>query len=128
MIDVHDEEVQELVLERIKLSVITAVDKSLMDKATLSVSDQVDWPANNLYFKMMTYVHGMDKEIIEHHAEWPATWWQHFKQRWFPAWLKKRFPVKMERFDIYEPKYGAVFLNVEDYPDKPYTRFERFKP
>lgn len=28
--------------------------------------------------------------------EIPADWWQHFKLRWFPKWLKRRFPVKME--------------------------------
>ena len=30
-------------------------------------------------------------------VEWPATWWQHFKQRFFPAWLRAKFPVRMER-------------------------------
>jgi hypothetical protein len=24
----------------------------------------------------------------------PADWWQAFKQRWFPEWLKARFPVE----------------------------------
>ncbi len=27
--------------------------------------------------------------------ETPSDWWQHFKLRWFPRWLKKRYPVKM---------------------------------
>lgn len=26
----------------------------------------------------------------------PRDWWQHFKQRWFPAWMIKRFPVVNE--------------------------------
>jgi hypothetical protein len=25
---------------------------------------------------------------------WPATWWDAFKERWFPAWAKKRWPVE----------------------------------
>lgn len=29
-------------------------------------------------------------------AAWPATWWEHFKQRWFPAWALARWPVKLE--------------------------------
>lgn len=24
----------------------------------------------------------------------PADWWEHFKERWFPAWLLRRFPVR----------------------------------
>ena len=30
-------------------------------------------------------------------VSWPADWWQALKLRWFPAWLKRRYPVKMER-------------------------------
>ena len=28
--------------------------------------------------------------------KYPETWWQHFKLRWFPKWLLKRFPVVYE--------------------------------
>lgn len=27
-------------------------------------------------------------------VRWPADWRQAFKERWFPAWLLRRFPVK----------------------------------
>lgn len=27
--------------------------------------------------------------------EIPKDWWQHFKLRWYPCWLKRKFPVKM---------------------------------
>lgn len=27
-------------------------------------------------------------------VEIPADWWQHFKHRWFPRWLRRKFPVK----------------------------------
>jgi hypothetical protein len=26
-------------------------------------------------------------------ATYPADWWQAFKDRWFPAWAKRRWPV-----------------------------------
>lgn len=29
-------------------------------------------------------------------CSYPASWWQHFKQRWFPEWLLRRFPVELE--------------------------------
>lgn len=28
--------------------------------------------------------------------EIPADWWQHFKLRWFPRWLKRWLPVQMK--------------------------------
>ena len=32
-------------------------------------------------------------------TSYPADWWQAFKDRWFPYWLKKKFPVKFNRID-----------------------------
>ncbi|HEU5276864.1 MAG TPA: hypothetical protein VFU97_24620 [Xanthobacteraceae bacterium] len=31
----------------------------------------------------------------EHVVTFPTDWWQHFKQRWFPAWALKRWPVRL---------------------------------
>lgn len=31
--------------------------------------------------------------------EVPADWWQHFKQRWFPAWALRLWPVQVRRYD-----------------------------
>jgi hypothetical protein len=36
-----------------------------------------------------------EKHGGEQIVEYPADWWQHFKQRWFPNWTVKRYPVKM---------------------------------
>ncbi|SRR5579862_2184182 len=30
----------------------------------------------------------------------PATWWDHFKQRFFPHWLTRRFPVQLQTHEI----------------------------
>jgi hypothetical protein len=29
-------------------------------------------------------------------ASWPATWWEHVKQRWFPRWALAHWPVRLE--------------------------------
>jgi hypothetical protein len=36
---------------------------------------------------------------------WPATWWDAFKERWFPRWLRKRYPVRFK--SIHVEKYGV---------------------
>lgn len=47
----------------------------------------------------------------------PANWWQHFKQRWFPRWALKRWPVLYEWYDagvvlpqvpVAKPEYNMV--------------------
>lgn len=30
-------------------------------------------------------------------ASYPATWWQHFKLRWFPRWALNRWPVEFKK-------------------------------
>jgi len=34
--------------------------------------------------------------------QWPATWWDAFKERWFPAWAKRRWPVRHRKVSIDE--------------------------
>lgn len=47
----------------------------------------------------------------------PADWWQHFKQRFFPGWALKRWPVLYQWYDaavvlpkvpVVRPEYHAV--------------------
>jgi len=33
---------------------------------------------------------------------WPATWQDAFKERWFPAWAKKRWPVRYKKVALDE--------------------------
>lgn len=33
---------------------------------------------------------------------WPATWRDAFKERWFPAWAKERWPVRYEKVALDE--------------------------
>jgi hypothetical protein len=35
----------------------------------------------------------LGETIFEETVEYPRDWWQAFKQRWFPRWLRARFPV-----------------------------------
>lgn len=32
----------------------------------------------------------------EESVAYPADWWQHLKERWFPQWALKRWPVRMQ--------------------------------
>ena len=33
-------------------------------------------------------------------CEWPADWWQAFKERWFPKWITGLFPVRYNHEEI----------------------------
>ncbi len=38
----------------------------------------------------------------------PATWWQFFKESYFPEWLKAKFPVKWHE-EIMEVKVDSIY-------------------
>ena len=38
----------------------------------------------------------MGREIERIECRWPADWWEAVKQRWFPKWMLKRWPVQEE--------------------------------
>ena len=68
--------------------------------------------------------------------EIPADWFQHFKLRWFPRWLKRKFPAKMvwvvaiHKFpELQIPPLGReyVHLKVVD-QDKLMKELERNEP
>lgn len=40
------------------------------------------------------------QKLQEYPVSYPADWWQAFKERWFPAWVKRRWPVKYTRYTI----------------------------
>jgi len=37
------------------------------------------------------------EEETEHTVVYPADWWQAVKERWFPVWLLRRYPVVYKR-------------------------------
>jgi len=32
----------------------------------------------------------------------PKDWWEHLKERWFPKWALKKWPVRYEKYEIWE--------------------------
>jgi hypothetical protein len=51
-----------------------------------------------LIVNLRTRIHGMADDVVV--VEWPATWWQHVKQRFAPRWALRRWPVRMDRQEI----------------------------
>jgi hypothetical protein len=48
----------------------------------------------------------------------PSDWWQHFKERWFPLWLKRKFPVRYDQWwavhkfpEVDAPDFGSEYIH-----------------
>ena len=55
-------------------------------------SDIARWGAQECAIRLVQKVWG--KEVQRQECKWPADWWQAFKERWYPAWATKRWPVE----------------------------------
>lgn len=67
----------------------------------------------------------MDRRIVVKReavsVHYPSTWWDAFKERWFPAWAKRRWPPRFDGMsipavNIDEPVYKACYVNLPRQP------------
>jgi len=56
----------------------------------------VDVNIEEMLIRVRCRVYGEDLEPIRY----PADWWQALKDRWFPAWLRRRYPVVYTAIDV----------------------------
>jgi len=58
-----------------------------------------------LSYQLVTYIalHNTDNQTLV----LPATWWDWFKERWFPRWLEKRYPIKTRTW-TFKAKMGML--------------------
>ena len=69
-----------------------------------------------LMLRATMYIHALGEQRIKRYAKWPKTWWDAFKDRWFPVWAKKRWPVEWSELRVDEPVYQAVCPHFDSDP------------
>ena len=63
---------------------------------------------------MRAYFLGVPEKANHDHRLVPLDWWQHFKDRWFPKWAKRRWPVQHEKIEWTTNVYRICpHLNIE---------------
>lgn len=87
-----------------KVSVITRK----MIHSDLEITLLKDNVFNEMIFALKTYVLGLADERIRIYKEWPENWWEAFKDRWFPTWLKNKYPVRYDHIMVDQAIYKAV--------------------
>lgn len=63
--------------------------------ARYELLDQGEMITNHLMHSLSALFASETQEPFVH--QMPATWWDHLKQDWFPAWAKLRWPPKMDQ-------------------------------
>ena len=88
-------------LEKFKLVALQYLDEKLADfgePPKLDISAHTSFMLDQLVLRLQQCVWG--REVERQECQWPADWWQALKERWFPAWAKKRWPIEYKRVVI----------------------------
>ena len=107
---------KELVLEKIKFGLSRHISKAqLMD---MKIERTEGFICDDIVFAIRGYLSG--EKLREEKRNWkikyPSSWWQMFKEQYFPQWLINKFPIKyiIKRrrvtFKVYElyPQFPVV--------------------
>ena len=110
-----------ITLEKIRVQIVREMREA--DLAGLcegmTVEEYARYEAGTIVQMFRSYVLGMGTEKVG--CEWPATWWQHLKQRWFPRWALRRWPVRLAKreFTVYKKVCPHLGVPARD----PHLRF-----
>jgi hypothetical protein len=88
----------EVQLEKIKIAITEKVSNELMDVVVRTEEIADDFICNRLTLMVHGYVWGESGETQT--ICYPATWWDAVKERWFPAWLNARYPIRYREYEI----------------------------
>ena len=83
-------------LENLKFTLRERINKDLFSRASFDIVEDVIMDTLTLELKVNVFAEHVGRNI----CEFPENWWQAFKDRWFPVWLKKLSPVRMTRFTV----------------------------
>ena len=81
---------QTIELELQKVSIVKYLPEEFAIH-NLKLSTRRDEWLRALVVKLEGYV--LSENLERYEFEYPRDWWEAFKERWFPAWLLKRYPV-----------------------------------
>lgn len=105
----------QLFLDRIHFALTKSFsehDLECLKRTTVNFSAAVG--CSDVVFFMDSFIHGIPDHKIKIDRRFPRTWWDHFKHRWFPKRLKRKFPVDYERIYVDQIIYKAVCPHLHD--------------
>jgi len=105
---------KELILEKLDIACMTSVNPQLLEDATIDVV--ADMILDDFLVHLRTHVYA--ERVDEVMRDWiaPADWWQAFKDRWFPAWAKRRWPVRFNYEHVELKRYVTFPENTYLWP------------
>jgi uncharacterized membrane protein len=83
---------KEITLEKVQVACNYFLTKDFLMEA--KVDAYLDKITQTMELRLKAFVWATPEKSFEH--SWPKSAWQHFKLEYFPKWLLKHFPCKMD--------------------------------
>ncbi|MFW9872699.1 MAG: hypothetical protein ACFFG0_06310 [Candidatus Thorarchaeota archaeon] len=108
-------------LHKIKLIYLECFNQELLDAvAETSIDNFFD--KEDIYLRIKGYIYG--KQLDKYEFKCPKNWIESFKERWYPRWLLKKYPVKYRK-EIVDIK--ALYPTIKDIAgNKPVLNVTRY--
>jgi hypothetical protein len=92
----------EVHLEQMKLVLASYITAELAEQfaiePTVEINSMLKWHGDEIVLRVVQKIYGREMERIE--VRYPADWWQALKERWFPPWAKRWWPVQETVIDL----------------------------
>ena len=84
-----------IVLERMKIVCLQRMSEECVGLMNVScdVSSHADFMTDDILLRIKGHIMAEKVQDIRKTIQWPATWWDAVKERFFPRWLLRRYPV-----------------------------------
>ncbi len=91
---------QKVVAERVEVAVRQVLGDLPFVKNSLELSFRAEQATRCLIVELRGFVLGKKEGRVVVNERWPSDWWQAFRERWFPAWWLRRWPVQYKTLQI----------------------------
>ncbi len=102
-----------LILQKLQFADQLSIPKQVL--ANMTIEQAEDFLTRAITYRIRGYVLGAKvQEVVEERVRVPLTWWDSFKQAYFPAWLLRRFPAQTRGISTVVKHYHMCpHLNIE---------------
>lgn len=88
-------ELDDMMLQIYRYSLQKYIAKEMLEDRVTSLAE-VDHFCQAFVLTLRTKILGRPLGVISY----PSDWWQAFKDRWFPGWMKRRWPVERTSHEV----------------------------
>ncbi len=118
---------ERVTLEKLRIGLRQYMSPEVM--AELSIDASSDLIAGQMVTALRGFVWSNQIHVERQTTAVPATWWDHFKDTFFPDWLRRRMPIRTQTITT-ETKFihTCPHLNISGDPNDRMMHLEWMKP